>query len=249
MQLLFKKGSDAGETLRITPADSLKGSVEVSSRAELLQMASSARYDVLQALEVAAQRKDQTHFAKSQSLPRLDLIASAGYHGLAGSTGRSYSEAVGGQGTEWTVGVSFSVPLGFKRARAQARLAQHQETQAAIDLDRVKAQISLELDTVLSRIEMDRQRLSTARKSREVALKTMEGEIKRLTEGVSTSYQVLQYQKEYSQTRSRELAALADLNKDQVDLWLVTGQLLERRGIIVETDADSAPTLKKNKAK
>jgi outer membrane protein TolC len=105
----------------------------------------------------------------------------------------------------------------------------------------VKAQISLEIDTVLSRIRMDRQRLETGRKGREVALRTMEGEMKRLAEGVSTSYQVLQYEKEYSQARSRELAALQDLNKDQVDLWLVSGQLLEKRGIIVEGDAATEP--------
>jgi outer membrane protein TolC len=69
----------------------------------------------------------------------------------------------------------------------------------------------------------------------------MDNEVKRLTEGVSTSYQVLQYQKEYSQARSREIAVLADLNKDQADLWLVTGQLLEKRGIVVSGDPVANP--------
>lgn len=234
LQTLFKKGADAGQSLRIRPADYLRESVQVAPRAELLGKASAARYDVLQSLEIVDQRKHQTLLAENQSRPRFDLIASGGVHGLAGSTGSSYDEALGGQGPEWTVGVTFSVPLGVKRMRSQARLAQHLETQAMIDVDRVKALISLELDTVLSRIDMDRQRLISARKSREVAQRTMEGEVKRLTEGVSTSYQVLQYQEEYSQTRSRELAALADLNKDQVDLWLVTGEMLEKQGIIVE---------------
>ncbi|RBP45387.1 outer membrane protein TolC [Roseimicrobium gellanilyticum] len=240
LQVLFKKGTDAAKSLRIRPADRLKDSVEVSSREELLGKASAARYDILQAMEIVDQRRHQTLLAENQSRPRLDLIASAGVHGLAGGTGRSYDRALDGQGPEWTVGVTFSVPLGFKRNRSQARLAAHQETQAIIDVDRVKAQISLELDTVLSRIEMDRQRLVSARKSREVAFQTMEGEVKKLAEGVSTSYQVLQYQEEYSQTRSRELAALADLNKDQVDLWLVTGQMLEKQGIVVESDDKEA---------
>ena len=72
----------------------------------------------------------------------------------------------------------------------------------------------------------------------------MESEIKRLKQGVSTSYQVLQYQKEYSQARSRELAALADLNKDQIDLWLVSGRLLEKMQIEIENDA-AKPASKK----
>lgn len=248
LQTLFKKGTDATMSVRIRPADRLNDSVTVPSRAELLGKATGSRYDILQAMEIVDQRRHQSLLADNQSRPRFDLIASAGVHGLAGSTGRSYEEAADGQGPEWTVGVTFSVPLGFNRMRSQARLAAHQETQAMIDVDRVKAQISLELDTVLSRIDMDRQRLASARKSREVAQQTMEGEVKRLNEGVSTSYQVLQYQKEYSQTRSRELAALADLNKDQVDLWLVTGQMLERQGIVVEGDdkeSRAVPTAQK----
>jgi outer membrane protein TolC len=236
LQLLFKKGADAGSNVRIRAVDHLRESTETVSREALLEMAQRSRYDVLQAFELTGQRREQTLLARNQALPRLDLIASGGYHGLAGSTGSSYDDAAEGRGAEWTAGVTLSMPLEFRRSWAQARLAALQETQAAINVDRLKAQVSLEIDTVLNRIAMDRQRLETGRKSREVARQTMENEVKRLTEGVSTSYQVSQYQKEYSQARSRELAALADLNKDQFDLWLVTGQLLERRGIIIGSD-------------
>jgi outer membrane protein TolC len=119
-------------------------------------------------------------------------------------------------------------------------VAETEEKKAEIDVDRVKTQISLEIDTILNRIKTDKQRLETGRKSKEVAFQTLEGEIKRLNQGVSTSFQVLQYQTQYSQTRSRELAALADLNKDQLDLWLVTGQLLEKKGIVI----DATPSLR-----
>jgi outer membrane protein TolC len=237
LQLLFKKGSDAGRSVRIRAVDHLKDSVVTESREALLDMAQHARYDVLQSMEMIWQRKEQTAFARNQSQPQLDLVASGGYHGLSGSTGDSYSYAADGKGAEWTVGVTLSVPLEWYRMRSQARLAEAQETQAVIDADRVKAQVSLEIDTVLNRISTDRLRLETSRKSREVAQGTMDNEIKRLTEGVSTSYQVLQYQKEYSMARSREIAVLADLNKDQADLWLVTGQLLEKRGIVVASDS------------
>ncbi len=243
LQLLFTVGDEADRQLRILPSDSLKDSVKVSQRTSLVEMAQDSRYDILQALEVVQQREDQSQFASNQVRPRLDLIGSAGYHGLAGSTSNSYREAANGQAPEWTVGLSFSVPLEFKRARAAARLAKHREAQAHIDVSRVRAQIGLELDTVLNRIETDRQRLITARKGREVASSAMDGEVKRLGEGVSTSFQVLQYQTEYSQTRSRELAALADLNKDQLDLWLVTGQLLDRMGIVIDGETNERPVV------
>lgn len=244
LQLLYKTGEDAEREVRLVPKGELKRSIEISERSELLKMAQQARYDILQAFEIVKQRSDQTLFTKNQVKPRFDLIASAGYNGLAGSPGKSYDAAFDGQAPEWTVGVSLSIPLNRKRAKAGYRVAKHQELQAKIDVSRIKSQISLEIDTVLNRIETDRQRVATAAKGREVTSKIMESEIKRLKQGVSTSYQVLQYQKEYSQARSRELAALADLNKDQIDLWLVSGRLLEKMQIEIENDA-AKPASKK----
>ena len=55
--------------------------------------------------------------------------------------------------------------------------------------------------------------------------------MKRLSEGVTTSFEVLQLQKDFSDARSREFAALADLNKAIVDLQLATGTLLEQQGV------------------
>lgn len=245
LQLLFRTGEDVEREVRVVPASRMEGGVSTPSRESLIKTAQNSRYDILQTLELVDQRDRQSRFAKNQIKPRLDIIASAGMHGLDGSYGNSYRAAADGQGPEWTVGVRFSIPLGAKSARAEAEMARIQAEQARIEADRIKAKVSLELDTVLSRIEMDRQRVSTGQKAREVAGEAMKGEIKRLDEGVSTTYQVLQYQNEYSQSRSRELAALADLNKDIVDLWLVTGLLLEKRGIVVADVADSETETKR----
>ncbi len=233
LQLLFKTVAEAGKAVSIRPVDPLLDKITIPSRAELLDYAWINRYEIRQAGEVVNQRRDQSHFAKNQVKPRLDIVASAGMHGLDGGVSESYSRAYEGQGPEWAVGFTFAVPLSFGRQKAQYRMAQHEEVQAEIDVERVKVQVSLEIDTVLSRLGTDQQRLTTARKSREVALKTLEAETLRLKEGVSTSFQVLEYQKEYAKTRSREVAALADMNKDMVDIWLTTSQLLEKRNIAI----------------
>jgi hypothetical protein len=98
--------------------------------------------------------------------------------------------------------------------------------------------VALEVDTVISRLRSDEQRLVATRKSREAAAQSAEGGLQRLREGVTTSFEVLQLQKEFSQARSREYAALADLNKDIVDLHLATGTLLEEQGVMVQSDAE-----------
>ena len=86
--------------------------------------------------------------------------------------------------------------------------------------------------------EGNEKRLSATRKSCEASLKSSEAALKKLSQGVGTSFEVLQLQKEYSLARNREIAALTDLNKDIVDLYLVTGQLLEKMNISPVSELD-----------
>ena len=78
-----------------------------------------------------------------------------------------------------------------------------------VQREKVRLRVALEVDTVLARLKVDLERLNASRKSEEASKLSVEGELKRMKEGVSTSYQVLQLQKEYAQTRSRVLAAKA----------------------------------------
>lgn len=238
LQLLFKTVESADKVVNIKPVDSLSDKVRYPDRTELLEHAWKHRYDLLQAKERVAQKGYESDFASNAVKPQLNLIGSTGVRGLKGDIDGAYNEAFDGQGPEWTVGVEFSMPLSFERQKARARLAEREEAKAAIDVKRLKQQVSLEIDTVLSRLEIDQQRVETARKTSEVALKTLDAENKRLEEGLTTSYQVLVYQKEYSQTLSRVVAALADLNKGLVDLWLTTSQLLERQQIVIADEGN-----------
>lgn len=236
LQLLFKTADEViAQGTRIRPVDGLTTNVPETNRAMLLGTALARRYEVKQAEEAVNVKSAQVDYAKNQSRPRLDIVASGGYHGLAGGFNDTYERAADGQGPEWTAGMQFSVPLNWDHMRAGRRLAEGQETQAYVQREKTKLQVALEVDTVLSRLRADQQRVDATKMSSKAAAQSAEGEAKRLHEGVSTSYQVLQLQKEASMARSRELAALADLNKDVVDLYLTTGTLLEKQGIIVET--------------
>jgi len=244
LQLLYKRADDViSKGSRVEPVDQLLTSVPETNRGALLGTALAKRFEIQQADEAIGLRGAQVQLAKNQSRPKLDLVASGGYHGLSGSFGSTYDKAVGdGQGPEWTVGMQFSLPLNFDHANSGHRLAESQEVQAHVQREKVKLQIALEVDTALGRLRADRQRVTATTKSREAAAQSAEGELKRLHEGVTTSYQVLQLQKEYSQSRSRELAALVDLNKDLVDLYLTTGTLLEKNGITISNEVKGANT-------
>lgn len=235
LQLLFKRSEEVfARSTRIVPVDGLSPEVPDTSRSTLMSVALDKRQEIKQAAETMNVRSAQSDLARNQSRPRLDLVASGGFHGLDGGFGDTYSRAFNGQGPEWTAGMQFSVPLNWDNLKAAKRLAEGQVNQAAVLAEKVRLQVLLEVDTVLSRVRIDQQRLVAARKSREAAQQSADAELKRLQQGVSTSYQVLQLQRDYSQARSRELATLADLNKDIADLYLTTGTLLEKHQITTE---------------
>ena len=235
LQMLFRRAEEIiAISYRVEPVDGLVDRLPETNRATLMSLATNNRYEVRQAEEAIAVRRSQTRLATSQSRPSLDLVASGGLHGMAGGFDRTYSEAFSGQGPEWTAGLQFSMPLNYDRLRAGKRLAQIQETQATVQREKVRLRVALEVDTVLARLKADLERLSAARKSEEASKLSVGGELKRLKEGLSTSYQVLQLQKEYAQTRSRVLAAKAELNKDLADLYLATGTVLEKQNVILD---------------
>lgn len=248
LQLLFKTVDEViAQGSRIQPVDGLGTVVPALNRASLMATAQERRYEILQSNESIIAKSAQVDYAMSQARPRLDLVASGGYHGLEGDLGGSYGEAADGQGPEWTAGVQFSVPLNWDHMQAIRRAAEDQRTQAFVQRGDTRLRVALEVDTALARLRTNEQRLGATKKSREAAAQSAEGGMKRLVEGVTTSFEVLQLQKDYSQARSREYAALADLNKDIVNLYLASGTLLERQGITLQSDV--AATRKQYEAK
>lgn len=232
LQLLFKRADDVYmHGTRIVPVDRLSAVTPATDRTTLMGVALRNRYEVKQAEEFIHARDAQSQLALSQSRPRFDIVASGGLHGLQGNMGDSYSQAFQGQGPEWTAGFQYSLPLNRDHLKATERLAGHQQEQAVIQAEKTRLRVLLEVDTVLSRVRIDQERLVATRKSREAARQSAEAELKRLQQGVSTSYQVLQLQRDYSQARSRELATLADFNKSLADLDLTTATVLEKQGI------------------
>jgi len=240
LQLLFKSVDQViAQSTRIVPVDGLKASVPATNREELLNTALNRRYEIKQANELIAIKSIELDYAKSQARPRLDLVASAGLHGLESDGGSSYREASRGQGPEWTAGIQFSMPLNRDHLHAKRRGSKDERTRALIHRSDVQLRVVLEVDTVISRLRSDEQRLAATRNSREAAAQTVEGGMKRFKEGVMSSFEVLQLQEEFSQSRSREYAVLADLNKDIVDLYLATGTLLEQQSVMVDSKAET----------
>ncbi|MGY8674098.1 MAG: TolC family protein, partial [Verrucomicrobiia bacterium] len=77
------------------------------------------------------------------------------------------------------------------------------------------------------------QRITATRESRLYAEAALDAEEKKLINGKSTSFFVLQLQRDLTAARSTELRALADYNRALSTLWLSEGTTLEKRKLDV----------------
>lgn len=187
-------------------------------------------------------RRDQEllrfDYANTQTKPTLDLQLRAGVNGYAGSTRDSYDRASEAREPSWAVGVAFNYPIGNRSARAEKRLAGRRRDQAELAIEKVQTEISLQVLNSARRIETYLQRLETAVKSRELAENTLAAEEKRFEKGLTSSFNVLEFQTKLSDVRTREVAARIDLQKAQAELWSVTGQLPRHLGVEIVSSAN-----------
>lgn len=228
------KELDLDESAILVPQGSLEVDVTPFHRPELMRTALRNRLDYQSAVKEAEREAIRLKFARNQMWPKLDLVATYGFNGLADSFGSSLSQALHGSTPQWTLGIVASIPLGNNQARAQRDIALGAKEQAILRVKQTELSIGVDVDTVLSRIALNQQRLATSRSSRRLAEETVNTGQKRLEEGLSSSFDVIELNKKLYDARTRELAALVELNKSVLQLWLATGTLLERESIFLE---------------
>ena len=203
-------------------------------------------------IEVIKARKTQAEIseaaARNRTLPVLNLVASAGLAGLAGTpnpnpfigghmdyyTGR-YSDSVdqmfSGKHYNWQIGIKTEIPWGMKRekaewARSKAMLREQRLTEESVHL-----QIRNEVWKARVELESAIARINAARASTEAAGKNLEAEEKKLSVGRSTIVEVLRAQHDLSEARLAEVRANSDAHMAQTRLWRATGLILEKEGI------------------
>jgi outer membrane protein TolC len=202
-------------------------------RSNFLQQAFAHRPDFKQALAEADSQDIRLRFARNQLLPQLDLVGTYGLNGLKGGYGDSFDQTFSGSAPGWTVGVNLRIPLGNIQARAQLDSVKAQKEQAILKIKQSELGIGVDVDTVMSRIATNQQRLETARKTRELYVEAVRIAYRRLEEGQISSFDIIEQQRRLYDSKSREAAARTELDKSITQLWLVTGTLLDKLGIQV----------------
>ena len=147
----------------------------------------------------------------------------------------------------WTVGLSFSYPLGRGYERAGLASARIQEQQARLRLQNLEVKAIRQLRQAAWQMETNAQRIGTSRLARELAEQRTDAERKRFEVGMSTSFLVVQSQRDLAQARNNELAAMLDYRRAVIDFEAlqeagpgerVVGVDRDGQGIVGDVDGD-----------
>ena len=176
-------------------------------------------------------------FAGNQKLPDVRLNASYQASGLGGTqvlrTGGFPGTIVGpGAVTDfgtvvnqlfahdyptWAVGVSISYPIGESADQANYARARLERSQSAERLKSAEARAIQQIRDAAWKIEMNAKRIETTRTTRELAEQRLDAERKRFDVGMSTSFLVIQAQRDLAQAKTNELSAVLAYDLSLVD--------------------------------
>jgi outer membrane protein TolC len=204
----------------------------------------------LRALEVDLRVADlQLVVAENQSLPRLDLLGSYSYAGLAGKQpggasknnvdlwGESLRPIRDGDFLTWTFGFDFSRPIGNRAAEAtelRARIGKERAYMAWLERRVIIVQ---ELRGALRDVADAKAATEAATQSRVLAEQQYQAEVVRLENQHSTTFQVREAQRDLFQAQASETASITQYEILLAGLERARGRLAQKYGVEWEPEA------------
>jgi outer membrane protein TolC len=129
------------------------------------------------------------------------------------------------------VGAQLTFPLGNTGARNSYKSAKVTREQLGLQLKQLQQATLIKIENAMAVAQTSFQRVSATREARLYAEAALEAEQTKLEKGKSTSFVVLQLQKDLTTARSAEIRALADYNIALARLAQNEGSTLDRRKI------------------
>jgi len=184
-------------------------------------------------------------FTSNQRLPDVRLNASYLASGLGGTQvlrtggfpgaitgsggvtdfGSVLNQLITGRYSTWAVGLSVSYPIGQASEEANYARAKLEHVQSQGRLKSAESRAVQQVRDAWWKIDMNAKRIETTRAARELAEQRLDAERKRLDVGISTSFLVIQAQRDLAQARTSELSATL-----AYDLALVDFEALQQAG-------------------
>jgi outer membrane protein TolC len=181
---------------------------------------------------------------KSSLKPTLQAFAELTNNGLTGQPAAaavgqgSIAYFTGGYGNQleqifrrnfpnYSAGISLNIPLRNRAAQSDYATSEIEIRQDQLSLQKTINQIRVDVQNAMIGLQQARTRYEASVQGRILSQQTMDGDKKKLDLGATTSYQVVQDQRDLASAQSSEAQALANYTHAQIALDQALGRTLE----------------------
>jgi outer membrane protein len=180
--------------------------------------------------------------AKDDIKPSLDFVGSVDTNATNGDFDGGFQDHRTGRYTNWSLELDFSYPLQNRSARYRMRQAEMIVEQAREIRSEVVDRITLEVRLAMRALRTARERITVTGTTVRSEQEKLRSEQKRYEVGVSTAYQVLEFQEDLADAQSTHLSAVVDYNVALIELERATATILDSYGVEL-ADADLEPAV------
>jgi outer membrane protein len=204
-----------------------------------VQKAIANRLDLQQARKTLENNEVRIRYFKNQVLPEVNANVDYGLAGLGGTvinrqggggidpgqpvstTSIPYSEVLrdvfGFAYPTWTASVNLRYPIGRNGNRVNLERQLLQNEQNLLQLRDLERQVVQQVRDLARQVNTNLRRVSSTQAARSLAERRLEAEQKKFGVGLSTTFNVLQAQRDLAEARNNEQRAILDFEKSRVD--------------------------------
>lgn len=163
--------------------------------------------------------------ARSNELAGLDLELKANSDGQSESSSRAIDDTLAWDFPGWSAQLTWNMPIGNTSATRSAMAAESRLRIASLEYDRLEMAALAEVRGAVRDLLYRTEAVRAAETSLTLAGRQLDAEQLRYGEGLSTNYQVLEFQRDFVQARRNERQARVEYVKVRTRLLAVQGLL------------------------
>jgi len=189
-----------------------------------IQAALENRWDFLAQKQEIERQNIKLVSSKNKRWPELDLVGTLAVNGLTTSYSRTMSNV---DHPYYVAGVTFSIPLENRLARAEYKTAKHQQKKAVVLLKKMENEISNTISELVRRRDLSKQMVVNATRAERLQKDKLFREMNKYRMGRSSSEMIVLYQDDLVRSQVSSLDAWADYIQTVLDLRLQENTLIE----------------------
>ncbi len=250
---ITKQGNDPLlNNLTVVPTDrmQLPATEPVVPTQDLVNEALQNRPELAQARIDLTNRRITENSVRNALLPTLDLVANYGGASLAGGP-NPYFQSFGGppptviptgfndlmsslaDHPTYFIGFNVNIPIRNRSAQADQIRSELEYRQAQVRIQQMENGIAIDVRNAQFTVQQNRARVDAAMAGRQYSAQVLDAEEKKLAQGMSTTFNVLQDMSNLSTAESNLVSAMTSYEQSKVQLDVVTGRTLDRLGIYI----------------